>query len=282
MRPKTPRGIQIKRLDQIEVMRRAGLVVSAGLEAMAAAAAPGVTTLELDAVGRDVLASHGAKSSFLRYGAGMGLPPYPAVVCLSVNEEVVHGIPGSRVLRDGDILSIDFGAIVDGWHGDAARTVIVGEAPQKVRDLIEATRLAMWAGIAAVRVGARIGDVSAAIEASAKGHDGRKYGIIREYTGHGIGSAMHQPPDVPNWGHPRRGPRIVQGMALAIEPMLTLGGERVVEGADEWTVSTADGSWAAHWEDTVAVMPDGLWVLTEPDGGAAELASRGVRCAAPA
>ncbi|MCL2652901.1 MAG: type I methionyl aminopeptidase [Propionibacteriaceae bacterium] len=278
MRPKTPRGIQIKRLDQIEVMRRAGLVVSAGLEAMATAAAPGVTTLELDAVGRDVLASHGAKSSFLRYGAGMGLPPYPAVVCLSVNEEVVHGIPGSRVLRDGDILSIDFGAIVDGWHGDAARTVIVGEAPQKVRDLIEATRLAMWAGIAAVRVGARIGDVSAAIEASVKGHDGRKYGIVREYTGHGIGSAMHQPPDVPNWGHPRRGPRIVQGMALAIEPMLTLGTERVVEGADEWTVSTADGSWAAHWEDTVAVTPDGLWVLTEPDGGAAELASRGVRC----
>jgi len=279
MRPKTPRGIQIKRLDQIGVMRRAGLVVSAGLEAMAAAAAPGVTTLELDAIGRDVLASHGAKSSFLRYGGGLGLPPYPAVVCLSVNDEVVHGIPGPRVLRDGDILSLDFGAIVDGWHGDAARTVVVGEASQKARDLIEATRQAMWAGIAAVRVGARIGDVSAAIEASAGSYSGRKYGIVREYTGHGIGSAMHQPPDVPNWGRPHRGPRIMAGMALAIEPMLTLGGERVVEGADEWTVSTADGSWAAHWEDTVAVMPDGLWVLTEPDGGAAELAARGVQWA---
>jgi len=260
-------------------MRRAGLVVSAGLEAMAAAAHPGVTTLELDAVGRDVLASHGAKSSFLRYGAGMGLPPYPGVVCLSVNEEIVHGIPGPRMLRDGDILSIDFGAIVDGWHGDAARTVVIGEASPKALELIEATRAAMWAGVAAVRPGARIGDVSAAIEASAMGHSGRKYGIIREYTGHGIGSAMHQPPDVPNWGHPHRGPRIVEGMALAIEPMLTLGTESVVEAGDEWMVSTADGSWSAHWEDTVAVMPDGLWVLTEPDGGAAELAARGVRCA---
>jgi len=262
-------------------MRKAGLVVSDGLEAMAAAARPGVTTLELDAVGRDVLASHGAKSSFLRYGAGLGLPPYPAVVCLSVNEQIVHGIPGPRVLRDGDILSIDFGAIIEGWHGDAARTVVVGEASPRVHELIEATRQAMWAGVAAVRVGARIGDVSAAVEASAMGHSGRKYGIIREYTGHGIGSAMHQPPDVPNWGHPHRGPRIVEGMALAIEPMLTLGTERVVEAADEWTVSTADGSWAAHWENTVAVMPEGLWVLTEPDGGEAELTTRGARYSPP-
>jgi len=279
MRPKAPRGIQIKRSEQIDAMRQAGLVVAAGLEAMAAAAAPGVTTLELDAVGRDVLAGHGAKSSFLHYGAGFGLPPYPGVVCLSANEVVVHGIPGSRVLRDGDILSIDFGAIVDGWHGDAARTVVIGDASQQALDLIEATRLAMWAGIAAVQVGARIGDVSAAVEASAKSHSGRKYGIVREYTGHGIGSAMHQPPDIPNWGRPHRGPRIMAGMALAIEPMLTLGTDRVIEGADEWTVSTADGSWAAHWEDTVAVTPDGLWVLTEPDGGAAELAARGITCA---
>jgi len=280
MRPKAPRGIQLKRPEQFDAMRRAGLVVVAGLEAMAAAAAPGVTTLELDAVGRDVLASHNAKSSFFHYGGGFGLPPYPGVVCLSVNEVVVHGIPGPRVLRDGDILSIDFGAIVDGWHGDAARTVTIGEVSQKALDLIEATRAAMWAGVAAVQAGARVGDVSAAIEASARSHAGHKYGIVREYTGHGIGSAMHQPPDVPNWGRPHRGPCIMAGMALAIEPMLTLGTDRVVEGADEWTVSTADGAWAAHWEDTVAVTPDGLWVLTEPDGGAAELAARGVKCAA--
>ena len=256
-------------------MRRAGLVVAAGLEAMAAAAAPGVTTLELDAVGRDVLKSHGAQSSFFHYGAAFGAPPYPGVVCLSVNEVVVHGIPGPRVLRNGDILSIDFGAIVDGWHGDAARTVAVGEISDDARDLMEATRQAMWAGICAVKPGARIGDVSAAIEASARDHR-QRYGIVREYTGHGIGSAMHQPPDIPNWGRPRRGPRIERGMTLAIEPMLTLGTERMVEDADEWTVSTGDGSWAAHWENTVAVMPGGLWVLTEPDGGQAELASRGI------
>jgi len=273
------RGIQIKRPEQIDTMRQAGLVVAAGLEAMAAAAAPGVTTSELDAVGRDVLASHGAESSFLHYGAALDLPPYPAVVCLSVNDVVVHGIPGSRVLRDGDILSIDFGAIVDGWHGDAARTVAIGEISDDARDLMEATRQAMWAGICAVKPGARIGDVSAAIEGSARGHS-RRYGIVREYTGHGIGSAMHQPPDVPNWGRPHRGARIERGMTLAIEPMLTMGTERMVEDVDEWTVSTGDGSWAAHWENTVAVMPGGLWVLTEPDGGQAELASRGIAYAA--
>ena len=277
-----PHGIQIKTPAQIGAMRRAGLVVEAGLRAMAGAARPGATTAELDAIARQVLADHSATSSFLHYGAGFGQPPYPGVVCLSVNDQVVHGIPGPRVLRDGDILSIDFGAIVDGWHGDAARTVVIGSTTDEVLDLIEATRQAMWAGVAAIwgaatpgRTPVHVGDVSAAIEASIRSQP-RRYGIVREYTGHGIGSAMHQPPDVPNWGHPHRGPRIGVGMALAIEPMLTLGGDRVVEGADEWTVSTADGKWAAHWEDTVAVLADGLWVLTEPDGGRAELEARGV------
>ena len=273
-----PHGIEIKTPAQIAAMRRAGLVVQAGLQAMAAAARPGVTTAEIDAVGRKVLDEHGARSSFLNYGATFGLPPYPGVVCLSVNEQVVHGIPGPRVLRDGDILSIDFGAIVDGWHGDAARTVLIGDVSDQARDLVAAAREAMWAGIGAIRRGARVGDVSAAVEASVRGH-AHRYGIVREYTGHGIGSAMHQLPDVPNWGRPHRGARIERGMALAIEPMLTLGTERVVEGDDEWTVSTADGSLAAHWEDTVAVMAGGLWVLTEPDGGRAELTARGVHYA---
>ena len=278
-------GIQVKTPEQVVAMRRAGLVVEAGLAAMGAAARPGVTTGQLDTIGREVLDAHGATSSFLHYGAGFGLPPYPGVVCLSVNDEVVHGIPGKRVLRDGDILSIDFGAIVDGWHGDAARTVCVGEVSDDARDLIEATRQAMWAGVAAMwrggSSGVRVGDVSAAIEASARSQP-RRYGIVREYTGHGIGTAMHQPPDVPNWGRPHRGARVERGVVLAIEPMLTLGGDRVVEGSDEWTVSTADHSLAAHWEDTVAVMADGLWVLTEPDGGRAELEARGVPCAGDA
>jgi len=269
------RGVELKRPEQFVAMRRAGLVVEAGLRAMADAARAGVTTAELDAIGRDVLASHGATSSFLNYGTAFGAPPYPGVVCLSVNDEVVHGIPGSRVLREGDILSIDFGAVVDGWHGDAARTVAIGTVSSGAQDLMDATREAMWAGIAAVRAGRRIGDVSSAIESSARAHQ-RRYGIVREYTGHGIGTAMHQPPDVPNWGRPHKGVRIVPGMALAIEPMLTTGGDRVVEGADEWTVSTADGSLSAHWENTVAVLSDGLWVLTEPDGGRSELAARGV------
>jgi len=267
------RHIEVKTPGQIVAMRQAGLVVSTGLEAMAAAAVPGATTAQIADVGRDVLASHGATSSFLNYGAIFGAPPYPSVVCLSPNDVVVHGIPGPRVLRDGDILSIDFGAILGGWHGDAARTVAVGSVAPDVLALVEASRTAMWAGIAAIKPGARVGDVSAAVQTSVNS----RYGILREYTGHGIGTAMHQAPDVPNWGRPRRGPRIVAGMVLCVEPMITMGSERVYEQDDGWTVTTADGSWASHWENTVAVMPDGLWVLTEPDGGQKELTARGIK-----
>ena len=174
------------------------------------------------------------------------------------------------------IVSVDFGAILNGWHGDAARTFIVGGGTTpEAADLVEITRKAMWDGIAAVASAKRVGDVSAAIQASAT-HSGRRLGIVREYTGHGIGSAMHQPPDVPNYGNPRRGPRLSTGMCLAIEPIFTLGSAGTVELDDEWTAVTDDGSWAAHWENTVAITEDGLWVLTEPDGGRAELAARGV------
>ncbi len=270
------RGIEVKTTEQIQAMRKAGLVVAEALIAMGEAVRAGVRTADLDAVARTVLADNGAVSSFLNYGAQWGIAPYPATVCISVNEVVVHGIPGDRVLADGDIVSVDFGAIVDGWHGDAARTFIVGgRTDPEAADLVEITRKAMWDGVAAVATAKRVGDISGAIQASAD-HCGRRVGIVREYTGHGIGSAMHQNPDVPNFGYARRGPRLSAGMCLAIEPIFTLGSPGTVELDDEWTAVTDDGSWAAHWENTVAITQDGIWVLTELDGGRAELAARGV------
>ncbi len=266
-------------VDDLRTMRRAGLVVAEGLRAMSEAAKPGVTTGEIDQVGREVLASHGATSNFLGYGADWGIQPYPGVVCLSVNEEIVHGIPGERRLEEGDVLSLDFGAIVDGWHGDACRSVIIGQGTDDDAKLLEATRESMWAGIAAAHVGGRIGDIASAVERDIIAHgerDGLTYGIIREYTGHGIGRAMHMDPDVPNYGHAGRGPRIHRNQCLCVEPMLTMGTEENATLQDDWTVVTLDGSRAAHWENTVAVTDRGLWVLTEPDGGQAELEARGV------
>ncbi|AQP43945.1 type I methionyl aminopeptidase [Tessaracoccus flavus] len=258
-------NIEVKTPDQLRLMRRAGLVVAEGLAAMTAAAAPGITTAELDAIGRDVLAGHGADSSFLNYGADYGTG-FPGVACISVNDELVHGIPGERVLAEGDIVSIDFGAIVEGWHGDAARTVAVGRISDEDSRLIDATREAMWAGARAMRDGGRVGDVSRAIETYVKRLPER-YGTLREYTGHGIGSEMHMEPDVPNWYRMRPTPRLSVGMALAIEPMLTTGSNQTLELDDEWTVVSRDGSRGSHWENTVAITERGLWVLTEPDGG---------------
>ncbi|MDN6624902.1 MAG: type I methionyl aminopeptidase [Acidipropionibacterium jensenii] len=267
--------IQIKDDDQIRVMRRAGLVVAEGLAEMVAAAVPGATTADLDRIGREVIARHGATSNFLGYGAEWGIQPYPGVACISVNEVIVHGIPDERELHDGDMVSIDYGAIVDGWHGDAARTALVGEVSDEVRELSEATRKSMWDGIAQIAPGARIGDVSSAVQVSLESHE-HDYGIIRDYTGHGIGTEMHMDPDVPNWGRAHRGPRITEGMCLCVEPMATLGDEENVTLDDDWTVRSLDGSWSSHWENTVAVTRNGLWVLTEPDGGEAELTARGV------
>lgn len=269
------RGIELKKPEQIKQMRRAGLVVAKILDELGRRVAVGVTTAELDAVAREMLAEQGATSNFLNYGAEWGYPPYPAVACISVDEEIVHGIPSDRKLADGDIVSVDFGAIIDGWHGDAARTFCVGEVSQQHRDLSEATRESMWAGIGAAHLGGRVGDISHAIELSILGQQ-QGYGIVREYTGHGIGTAMHQPPDVPNYGKAGRGAKIVEGLVLAIEPMVTTGSEDAVTLDDEWTVVTHDGSWAAHWENTVTVTKQGLWVLTELDGGEAELTARGL------
>ncbi len=261
--------IEVKSHAELLLMRRAGLVVADGLAEMCEAAAPGVTTAEIDAVGREVLARHDAASSFLGYGEVWG-NPFPAVACISVNDELVHGIPGDRVLVDGDVVSIDFGAVVEGWHGDAARTVIVGTEDPADRALIDATMQAMWAGVRAVRAGGRVGDVSRAIEESVKAQPVR-YGSLREYTGHGIGSEMHMEPDVPNWYRLRPTPKLGVGMAIAIEPMLTRGLNQTLELDDGWTVVSRDRSRGAHWENTVAVTDRGLWVLTEPDGGAGML-----------
>ncbi len=264
-----PGGIEIKTPAQFAAMRRAGLVVAQALHECAEACVAGATTRDLDQVAASVLARNEAGSSFRGYYG------YPAVLCVSVNDEVVHGIPGERMLRDGDLVSIDFGAIVDGWHGDAAVTVAVGTVPQALLDLSTATREALWAGIAATLPGGRLGDVGAAVENTVNGA-GRGYGILRDYVGHGIGSRMHMEPAVPNFGPGGKGPKLKPGMAIAIEPMVTLGDPDVFTHDDDWTVSTVDRSIAAHWEHTVAITDDGPWVLTAMDGGAAELAARGI------
>lgn len=262
------RGIEIKTPEQIAVMRSAGLIVGETLEVLRSAATAGMTTGELDAIAHDHIRSRGATSNFLGYHGFTG------VICASVNDEVVHGIPGSRVLRDGDLLSIDCGAIVDGWHGDAAITIAIGEVPDEVTALMAVTEDALWHGIAAARLGGRVSDISHAIEKSIE--SAGDYGIVEAYTGHGIGSAMHQPPDVHNYGKPRRGPKLVKGLALAVEPMVTLGTADTRTLADDWTVVTTDGSWAAHFEHTFTLTDAGAWVLTALDGGRARLAELGV------
>ena len=268
-------GIELKSVDQIELMRVAGLVVAKGLAEMGAAAQPGASTADLDEIGRGVLREAGAVGSFLGYHG------YPAVICASVNERVVHGIPSAtEVLREGDLISIDFGAIVDGWHGDAAVTVAVGAVSPTAAALAAAGEAALWDGLAAVHGGARLSDVSHAVEVSIRGSG--PYGIVEGYGGHGIGTSMHMDPHVLNYGRPGRGPRLVAGMALAIEPMLTTGSPGTRELDDGWTVVTDDGSLAVHWEHTVAILADGPWVLTAPDGGRAQLAARGVRLSARA
>jgi methionyl aminopeptidase len=267
--------IQLKTRDQIGLMRQAGLVVARALGEMRAAAVPGVSTSDLDEIAREVLRVAGAKPSFLGYHG------YPAVICASVNDRVVHGIPSAaEKLADGDIISIDFGAIVDGWHGDSAVTVAVGDVSSEAMALSRACEASMWAGLAAARVDGRLSDISHAVETSIR--KAGKYGIVTGYGGHGIGSEMHMAPHILNHGRPGKGPRLRPGMALAIEPMITLGSRATQELGDGWTVSTVDGSWAAHWEHTVALLEDGPWVLTAADGGRAELAKLGIELAAAA
>ena len=262
------RGIEIKTPEQIAGMRRAGLVVGRTLELLRGHVRAGVTTGELDAIAEDHIRSSGATPSFQGYHG------FPASICASVNDEVVHGIPGGRVIAEGDVVSIDCGAIVDGWHGDAAITVAVGAVRDELVDLMRVTEEAMWRGIAAARLGGRVTDISHAVERHVRSQG--RYGILEDYTGHGIGSQMHQPPNVPNYGRPGKGPRLVEGLALAVEPMITLGTKDTSVLDDDWTVVTDDGSWAAHFEHTFTITPRGTWVLTALDGGEAQLAALGV------
>ncbi|MBS4753610.1 type I methionyl aminopeptidase [Nocardioides sp. zg-ZUI104] len=261
--------IEIKTPEQVRAMRAAGLVVGRTLELLRDAVRPGVSTAELDALAAQSIRDAGALPSFLGYGD----PPFPATICTSVNDAVVHGIPGGRVLAEGDVVSIDCGAIVDGWHGDAAITVAVGEVRDDVRELMRVTEEALWRGLAAARVGGRVGDISAAVETYVVGQGA--YGIVDGYTGHGIGTSMHMDPDVPNRGRAGRGPRLKQGIALAVEPMISLGSCDSVLAEDDWTVLTDDGSWAAHFEHTFALTERGVWVLTAEDGGRARLEALG-------
>ncbi len=264
--------IEIKTADQVQVMRRAGLVVAEAHRAVREALAPGVTTAQLDEVAAQVIADEGATSSFLGYHG------YPATICVSVNDEIVHGIPGSRTLEPGDVVSVDCGAVVDGWHGDAAFTAVLPDADPADLALSDATEQAMWAGIAALAKGERLGGVGDAVE-DVVAASGTSYGIVQEYVGHGIGSAMHQPPEVLNYRTRDKGPRLRPGLCVAVEPMLTRGSRATQVLEDDWTVVTADGSRAAHWEHTVAIGPEGIWVLTAPDGGAERLGRLGVTIA---
>jgi len=243
--------------EQIDQMRLAGRLVGHTLSTLVEALRPGITLLELDTQAERVIRDGGGIPSFLGYHG------FPATLCLSPNDWIVHGIPNGYVLKEGDILSIDCGAIVDGWHGDAAVTVPVGQVDDAARRLIETTERAMWAGIAQVRAGNRLSDIGHAVEkvAAAPG-----YGVVREYVGHGIGTRMHEEPQVPNYGRPGRGLRLEAGLVLAIEPMVNEGGpsSRVLD--DGWTVVTLDGSRSAHFEHTVAITPEGPEVLTLLDG----------------
>jgi len=241
--------------DEIRTMRRAGRVVAEIHERIRDAVRPGVSTRQLDGIARAVLDQRRATSNFLGYHG------FPAVICTSPNDVVVHGIPDDRALRDGDIVSIDCGAVVDGYHGDAAFTVGVGEVDRAAQRLIDVTRRALEAGIAEMVPGNRLGDLGHAVQATA---EGAGYTVVREYVGHGIGTAMHEPPDVPNYGRPGKGRKLGAGDVLAVEPMVCAGREETAVLDDGWTVVTIDGSLAAHWEHTVAVTDDGPEILTLP------------------
>ena len=248
----------IKRASEIESMRAAGRILADILDVLHAELRPGVTTGELDEIAARMMRDAGAVSSFKGYGSN---PPFPGVICASINDEVVHGIPSPRRrLADGDLVKIDVGCIVDGWHADCARTWPVGIPAPEMAELIEATRRGMEAGIAAAIPGNHLGDIGHAIESVAHEHG---YGMVRAFVGHGIGQAMHEDPQVPNYGRPGAGMLIEAGMCFAIEPMFNLGGDDVYVEDDGWTVRTADGARSAHFENTIAVTADGPDVLTE-------------------
>lgn len=247
-------GIILKSPREITQMRGAGRVVAAVLDEVGKKVRPGITTAELDDIAVSEVKKRGAEASFKGYRG------FPASICTSVNEEVVHGIPGSRVLQEGEIISLDFGALLNGFHGDAAVTVGVGKISTEAQKIIDATRGALQAGIAAARIGARLGDVSAAIQSYA---EARGFSVVREYVGHGIGRELHEDPQVPNFGVTGEGPVLQKGMTMALEPMLNAGGWRTSVAEDKWTVVTADGRLSAHFEHTIVIDENGPGILTK-------------------
>jgi methionyl aminopeptidase len=264
------RRVTLKSAAQIEKMAAAGRLVADVLDQVGAALRPGVTTLELDRLAEELIRSAGAVPSFIGVPGRSG--PYRHSLCISIDAQVVHGIPGKRRIQEGSVVSIDAGAVLDGWHGDSARTWVVGEVPLHVRRLVDATREAMEAGIAAARPGNHLSDISAAIEDVAL-REG--YGVVRSFVGHGIGTEMHEEPQVTNFRTGQRGRRLEPGLCLAIEPMFTLGTHEVGIEPDGWTVVTLDGSIAAHWEHSIAITAAGPRVLTVNDvqaGGTAGMA----------
>ncbi len=247
--------------EEIARMRRAGEIVAAAIAATTAAVRPGVTTADLDRAAEGVIRDAGATPSFKGYGGG-GRPPFPASICASINEQVVHGIPGKRAIAEGDVVSLDFGAIWDGYHADAAVTVFAGSPPsEEAEHLVNATRESLEAGIKQIQIGGRLSDIGHAVEQVV---EAAGFSVVREYVGHGIGRNLHEDPQIPNYGAAGRGPGIKPGLVIAVEPMVNMGGWETEVLADDWTVVTTDGSLSAHFEHTIAVTEDGPEVITAP------------------
>ena len=247
--------ITLKSSHEIELMRRAGKITAAARAFAGEMVRPGVTTQEIDKAVEQFIRKHGAVPSFLHYNG------YQASACISVNDEVIHGIPGKRVLQEGDIVSIDVGAYIGGFHGDCAATFACGKIAPEAQELIDVTRQSFFEGIRHAKEGQRIGDISAAIQGYVESHG---YSIVREYVGHGVGARMHESPEIPNFGHAGRGPRLLRGMTLAIEPMVNAGSAAIQQMSDGWTVKTLDGKWAAHYENTVLITDGEPEILTAP------------------
>ena len=245
--------IIIKNNKEIALMREAGKLVGETLLLIEEKVRPGITTAELDRIAEEFITKHGAKPSF------KGLYGFPASLCISVNEQVVHGIPGGYVLKDGDIISVDCGVHMNGFHGDAARTFGVGNITDEAKQLINVTKESFFKGIEYAKVGNRLTDISHGIQSYVEASG---FSVVRDFVGHGIGRVVHEDPEVPNFGIPGRGPKLVKGMALAIEPMVNVGSYKVKTLKDDWTVVTSDGSLSAHYENTIVILPDGPEILT--------------------
>ena len=249
-------SVTIKSEHEIELMREAGRILSIVHQEMAKIIRPGISTMDINRKGEEVIRSYDCIPSFLNYQG------YPASICVSVNDEVVHGIPNKkRILQEGDIVSVDVGAYIGGFHGDCAATFPCGRISPEAQDLIDVTRQSFFEGIRFAKEGYRLFDISAAIQQYVESHD---YSIVREYVGHGVGAQMHESPEIPNYGHPGRGPRLLRGMTLAIEPMVNAGSAAIQQMSDGWTVKTLDGKWAAHYENSILITDGEPEILTAP------------------